>query len=381
MAAPTVTVPVTGTNPLYSSREGLEAAIDAALAENHDGYTAGDAAEAAARANAIAQEVTNRLAADDALAARIDKLTGGTRYAGGWSAASGAFPGGASRGDTYGVTTAGTVDGVSFDVGDQIVALKDAPSLATYAGSWERIATGTVSAALQALIDAVDDRVDGVESDLTPSRVLWYGAGPHVVDAAKGLPAVHHIDHNGTATIDVSGLALNRVYAITVADYANAIVDLDAGFGKTFAGTADRDGYAASRTARLRGGESALIVRVTGALTFMLAETWNPDTVRISGGIPIRAWEQPDGRYTLWRRGTITAGTFNADFTIAGKSIDLTDAAVSGIVIVEDSATLRDPIKVRTKGLSGSSGRLVLENPNAAAVIAEITVRDAVIGA
>lgn len=55
---------------------------------------------------------------------------------GGWDASIGHFPNNASEGDIYRVTGAGTVSGISFDVGDRLIALVDNPDPNTYAGNW-----------------------------------------------------------------------------------------------------------------------------------------------------------------------------------------------------------------------------------------------------
>ncbi|PHP27992.1 hypothetical protein [Limimaricola cinnabarinus] len=77
-------------------------------------------------------------AARDALRAEIGAITTGLTPAGGWSAASGAFPTGAVRGAFYIVTAAGTVDGQAFALGDWLVARVANASISTYAGNWVR---------------------------------------------------------------------------------------------------------------------------------------------------------------------------------------------------------------------------------------------------
>lgn len=69
-------------------------------------------------------------------------------YKGAWDASSGAFPGGAGAkvGDFYKVTVAGTVDGVVFTIGDQIIAEVDAASTTTYAGNWTYIDNTEIAA-------------------------------------------------------------------------------------------------------------------------------------------------------------------------------------------------------------------------------------------
>lgn len=66
----------------------------------------------------------------------------GLNFQGGWDASAGTFPGaGASiKGQSWRVTTGGTVDSVVFAVGDLIVALVDNASTTTYATKWIKVA-------------------------------------------------------------------------------------------------------------------------------------------------------------------------------------------------------------------------------------------------
>jgi hypothetical protein len=58
----------------------------------------------------------------------------------GWDASSGSFPGGgtAKAGYYWNVSTAGTVDGVYFDLGDSLLAVVDNASTSTYAANWSK---------------------------------------------------------------------------------------------------------------------------------------------------------------------------------------------------------------------------------------------------
>ena len=68
----------------------------------------------------------------------ISAVSAGLTQQGGWDASSGSFPGAGStaKGDAWFVTTAGTVDGQKFAVGDQIVAIAVNASTSTYAANW-----------------------------------------------------------------------------------------------------------------------------------------------------------------------------------------------------------------------------------------------------
>jgi hypothetical protein len=76
----------------------------------------------------------------DAIDSTITGLAGGGELQGGWDASGGVFPGTgtATTGQSWIATTAGTVGGVAFRVGDRVIALTDNASTATYAGNWAR---------------------------------------------------------------------------------------------------------------------------------------------------------------------------------------------------------------------------------------------------
>lgn len=90
----------------------------------------------------------------------IQSLNDGLRLQGAWNA-SGSFPAGATRGDFYLVSDAGSVDDQQFNVGDWLVAVSATPATATFAGSWIRAAYGAPS------VSSYDTIADFVAADLT----------------------------------------------------------------------------------------------------------------------------------------------------------------------------------------------------------------------
>lgn len=69
---------------------------------------------------------------------------GATIFVGVWDASSGSFPSVVAKGSYYLVSVAGTVNGIPFDVGDQIFARIQNPSTTTYAGNWIKV-EGSIS--------------------------------------------------------------------------------------------------------------------------------------------------------------------------------------------------------------------------------------------
>lgn len=73
--------------------------------------------------------------------AQLAAIATEANFQGEWDASTGTFPGSgtAAKGDSYLVTTAGTVDGQFFAIGDKIVALINNASTSTYDANWGRI--------------------------------------------------------------------------------------------------------------------------------------------------------------------------------------------------------------------------------------------------
>ena len=68
-------------------------------------------------------------------------------FQGGWDASGGAFPTSTTAGEYWDAETAGTIDSVSFAIGDQVIALIDGASTTTYAANWYKKAGGVVTQA------------------------------------------------------------------------------------------------------------------------------------------------------------------------------------------------------------------------------------------
>lgn len=155
---------------------------------------------------------------------------------GGWSAASGAFPGSgaADLGQAWLVTTAGTTGGVGFVRGDRIIALVDNPSTSTYASNWLRIPSGKAP-----LVRGTDAGAG------TPNAIQI--TTDFDVDPAGGQFVTFQVFDTNTAvpvTVEINGV----VYTIQTASGNNpAVGGLSAGLpvlgqivGSTFIMTSDQ---------------------------------------------------------------------------------------------------------------------------------------------
>ena len=117
----------------------------------------------------------------DALEVAVAAAASGLTYKGNWDASSGSFPGGgtASLGDFYYVSVSGTVDSISFDVGDNIIAIVNNASTSTFSGNWSKhdqtdaiqdVVGLTGSISKSALLSALNVE-DGATVDMTGEEI------------------------------------------------------------------------------------------------------------------------------------------------------------------------------------------------------------------
>jgi len=121
----------TATEQAAIASGAAEIAVDAADIAVTERTTAQTAATSAAAAATLAQDWANKApntaVANGEYSARHwaqqaqNAASGALQYKGEWSAASGQFPANPDKGYMYVVSTAGTVSGISFAIGDQIV--------------------------------------------------------------------------------------------------------------------------------------------------------------------------------------------------------------------------------------------------------------------
>lgn len=92
-----------------------------------------------------------------ALETRLNALDSAVVLQGGWDASAGTFPGGgtAQAGDSYQVTTGGTVDSTAFSINDRIIAIADNASTSTYASNWLKADYSDVVASVAGLTGAI----------------------------------------------------------------------------------------------------------------------------------------------------------------------------------------------------------------------------------
>jgi hypothetical protein len=138
----------------------------------------------------------------------IAALVNGMVYKGDWSAASGSFPGAgaAQTGWFYYVSAAGTVNGITFAIGDNIIATTDNASATVYSGNWSK----------HDQTDAVTSVV-GLNGSITKSGLL---SALNVEDGADVTDTTNVTAAGALMDSEVTNLA--QVKAFSAADYATA---------------------------------------------------------------------------------------------------------------------------------------------------------------
>ena len=168
----------------------------------------------------------------DQMETDIAALENGMVYKGDWNAGSGSFPGGGSAqtGWFYYVSGAGTVNSISFAVGDNIVATTDNASTSTYASNWSK---HDQTDAVQAVV--------GLTGSISKSSLL---SALNVEDGADVTDA-GNVNSLVDSHINVSGASSGNYLGWNGSDYAWSAVDLSSKLslsGGTMSGDIDGNG-------------------------------------------------------------------------------------------------------------------------------------------
>lgn len=151
-----------------------------------------------------------------AIQAQINSLANGMVYKGNWDASAGTFPGAgvAQTGWFYTVSVAGTVDSVSFEVGDRLIAIANNASTTTYAANWTKLdATDAVTSVFGRTGNVVATAGDYTKSDVGLGNV------DNTSDATKNAASV-------TLTNKTIDLGSNTISG-TIAQFNTALSDGD----------------------------------------------------------------------------------------------------------------------------------------------------------
>lgn len=144
---------------------------------------------------------------------QLNALDSAVTLQGSWDASSGLFPGGgtAQIGYSYIVSIAGTVDSVSFNVNDRVIAIADNASTTTYAANWFKAdytdQVLSVNSQTGAVVLTTTDIGEGTNLYFTESRVLdtdllGFVSGSGTVTSADSiLEAIQKLDGNINANV------------------------------------------------------------------------------------------------------------------------------------------------------------------------------------
>ncbi|MDX1489739.1 MAG: hypothetical protein R3332_00480 [Pseudohongiellaceae bacterium] len=123
--------------------------------------------------------VTKLNGAINAMAAAVNQLDNAGLIQGSWDASSGSFPSSTVANQSWVVTTAGTVDSVSFAIGDRITSLVDSASSSTYAGNWIKVplssAVGLVLSDIGSTVQAWSAILDATTAAFTTALATKLG--------------------------------------------------------------------------------------------------------------------------------------------------------------------------------------------------------------
>jgi hypothetical protein len=225
----------------------------------------------------------------------IAALANGMVYKGDWSAASGSFPGSgaAQTGWFYYVSGAGTVNGITFAIGDNIIATTDNASATTYSGNWSK----------HDQTDAVTSVV-GLNGSITKSALL---SALNVEDgatadqtAAQILTAIKTVDGAG------SGLDADLLDGLSSASFAtSAQGTLATNALPKAGGTMTGDLSFGDNDKAIFGAGSDLSIYHSGAQSFISDQGTGPLIV-LASGLDINNAANTENMLTAYEDGAVT---------------------------------------------------------------------------
>ncbi len=249
----------------------------------------------------------------DQMETDIAALANGMVYKGNWDASAGTFPGaGAAQiGWFYYVSVAGTVDGVSFAIGDNIVATVANASTTTYAANWSK----------HDQTDAVQD-VAGLVGSISASSLraaLNVEDGADVTDATNVAAAGALMDSEVTDLVFVKALSDADVSTVNTGTSTTGVVTPDSLAG-SYAGTKSLSVQVFDGTTDVATGDGKAYITIPEALngmnliraqaTVVTAGTTNATTVMIHNKTD--AADMLSGAISIASAGTVgTVGTIN----------------------------------------------------------------------
>lgn len=190
-----------------SAYEDARTALAAALVDTRTTYVK------PSEVQALVLALTDAL--NDSCNLIIANASGALRFIGLWDASTGLFPGDTGRkiGWFYKVSVAGTADGVSFSVGDEIFAIADNAATATYAGNWLKLEGGLTLAEVESAVGFTFGSLAALSS-VTASLISDASANGRSLITAASYAAMRSALGLGTAATANTGTADGNVVAV-----------------------------------------------------------------------------------------------------------------------------------------------------------------------
>ena len=288
--------------------------------------------DAVATAADRVQTGLDRTAAADSAAAAAAAVGGATIFIGAWDASAGTFPGSgtAQKGSYYSVSVAGTVGGILFDIGDQILAIVNNASTTTYASNWIRaqglVSLADITGALGYTPQAQDAELTAIAGLASAANSFPYFTGSGTADLA-GITLVSRglIAQNTTALMRTVGLGFTTTGdALATAASASA--------ARTTLGL----GSAAVETASVIAGSivnlelSYSSTTVFGISAGMAVDSTRADVLKSASAFTksTSAWAVGTGSGAL-DTGAIAANTWYHAYIIKRSDTGVTDFLIS----------------------------------------------------
>lgn len=169
----------------------------------------------------------------DTIRGRVNELDSAVVLQGSWDASGGSFPSGTTAGDSYVVSTTGTVDGVTFTDGDRLLSLTDSASTTTYASNWLKLdytdRVNTVNGETGTVVLTTGDITEDTDANYVTDAektVIGNTSGTNTGDEPTATTTAEGVVELATVTEAKDKSASNRaVTPAGLADYARVYTE------------------------------------------------------------------------------------------------------------------------------------------------------------
>lgn len=277
----------------------------------------------------------------DTIETRVNALDAAVVLKGSWDASAGTFPGSGSAqaGESYIVSTGGTVDSVVFVANDRIVAITDNASTTTYASNWLKLdytdqvlsvagKTGAVTLDADDIDDTSTTNKFTTASEIT--KLSGIEASADVTDATN-VAAAGAVMESDTSTasmsfvIDEDNMASDSATKVPTQQSVKAYVDANAGGGITW-----NEITGTSQTASVDNG---YIANNAGLVTVTIPTTAAVGSVVRVAGVGAGGWKIAQNASEIIHFGNLASTTGTGGYIASTNRYD----AVELVCVVADT--------------------------------------------